>query len=60
VQFARKEYGRIVRIEHIGSAHTKEELDSLVLLARQHLNGNQLSLFIDPVSPLPERCKARN
>jgi transposase len=52
VQIAFKEHGRIVRIEHIGSAHTKEELDSLLLLARQHLNGNQLSLFIDPVSPL--------
>jgi hypothetical protein len=52
VQIAHKEHGRIVRIEHIGSAHTKAELESLLLLARQHLSGDQLSLFVDPVSPL--------
>jgi len=52
VQIAHKEHGRIIRIEHIGSAHTKEELESLLLLARQHLSGDQLSLFVDPVSPL--------
>jgi hypothetical protein len=52
VQIAHKENGRIVRIEHIGSAHTKEELESLLSLARQHLNGDQLSLFVNPVSPL--------
>jgi hypothetical protein len=52
VQIAHKEHGRIIRIEHIGSAHTKEELDSLLLIARRQLNGDQLSLFVEPVSPL--------
>src|SRR4030042_3495884 len=52
VQIAFKEHGRIVRIEHIGSAHTEAELESLVALARQHLRGDQLSLFAEPVSPL--------
>jgi hypothetical protein len=52
VQIAHKEHGRIVRIEHIGSAHTKEELKCLLSLARQHLNGDQLNLFVNPVSPL--------
>ena len=47
VQIAHKEHGRIVRIEHIGSAHTKAELESLLALARQHLSGDQLSLFAD-------------
>jgi len=52
VQIAYKEHGRIVRIEHIGSAHTQTELESLLALARQHMRGDQLSLFAEPVSPL--------
>jgi len=52
VQIAHKEHGRIVRIEHIGSAHTEVELESLLLLAKQRLRGDQLSLFAEPVSPL--------
>ena len=52
VQIAHKEHGRIIRIEHIGSAHTKEELESLLLGPIQQLNDDQLSLFVDPVSPL--------
>ena len=52
VQIAHKERGRIIRIEHIGSAHTEAELESLLLLARQRLRGAQLSLFSEPVLPL--------
>jgi hypothetical protein len=57
VQIAHKEHGRIIRIEHIGSTHTKEELESLLLLARQHFSGDQLSLFVNPDSPLKINLK---
>ena len=52
VQIAHKEHGRIVRIEHIGSAHTEEELKILLALAKQRLIGDQLRLFAETVSPL--------
>jgi len=52
VQIAHKERGRIVRIEHIGSAHTEAELESLLSLAKHRLRGAQLSLFSEPVLPL--------
>ena len=45
VQIAHKEYGRIVKINHIGSAHTKEDLDTLLAVAKQRLVGNQQFLF---------------
>lgn len=45
VQVAHKAYGRIVRIEHIGSAHTKEDLETLLALARKCLLGGQQLLF---------------
>jgi transposase len=48
VQVARKEYGRIVQIDHIGSAHTEEELQLLITLAKQRLQGSQRSLFDTP------------
>ena len=47
VQIAHKEYGRIVRIEHIGSTHTEADLETLLALARQRLRGAQLSLFTE-------------
>jgi Transposase DDE domain len=52
VQIAYKEHGRIVRIDHIGSAHTEEDLETLIVLARKRLVGAQLSLFTETVSPL--------
>jgi len=55
VQIVYKEYGRIVRIEHIGSAHTEADLETLLALARQRLRGAQLSLFTEPASPLKIR-----
>jgi hypothetical protein len=48
VQIARKEYGRIVKIDHIGSAHNDEELQLLITLAKQRLQGSQRSLFDAP------------
>lgn len=45
IQIAHKRYGRIVKIEHIGSAHTKERETFLVGLAHQKLYANQPSLF---------------
>lgn len=48
VQIAHKRYGRINQIDHIGSAHTDEELELLLSLAKQRLQGAQRSLFDDP------------
>jgi hypothetical protein len=45
VQIAYKQKGKIVKIIHIGSAHTEEELNILVALARKRLQANQLALF---------------
>jgi hypothetical protein len=52
VQIARKEHGRIVRIEHIGSAHTETELDTLLAVAKARLRGPQPSLFPEITSSL--------
>ena len=52
MQIAYKEYGRIIKIDHIGSAHTEADLKTLLALARQRLLGDQLSLFAETVSPL--------
>lgn len=45
VQIAHKAGGRIIKIEHIGSAHTDEELQILLEVARHRLQANQLPLF---------------
>lgn len=45
VQIARKSSGRIVAIEHLGSAHTDEELEVLLSLAKKRLQAGQQSLF---------------
>jgi transposase len=47
VQVAYKAYGKIIRVDHIGSAHNDEDLRILLTLARQRLVGAQHSLF-DP------------
>lgn len=52
VQIAHKKYGRIVKIEHIGSAHNKEELEALLVLAKERLRGEQRSLFEEPEAEL--------
>ena len=48
VQIAYKSSGRIVKIEHLGSAHTKEEVEILISLAKERLYKGQQSLFTDP------------
>jgi len=45
VQIAYKQKGRIVKIDHIGSAHNAEELKILLALARKRMQANQLELF---------------
>lgn len=47
VQLATKEGGRLVKIEHLGSAHSPEELETLITLAKAQLYRNQPSLFPD-------------
>lgn len=47
VQVAHSVYGRIVRIDHIGSAHNPAELELLTALAQTRLTARQSSLF-DP------------
>ena len=45
VQIARKVKGQVVKINHIGSAHSREELEVLMTIARKKLHENQLELF---------------
>lgn len=48
MQIVRKSSGRIVKVDHIGSAHTNEDLKVLMSLAKKRLQGRQQSLFPDP------------
>jgi transposase len=48
IQIATKQKGRIVKIIHMGSAHTEEELNVLLALARKQLQGDQLELLPEP------------
>lgn len=48
IQIATKQKGRIVKIVHIGSAHTNEELKILIAIARKQIQGNQLELLSEP------------
>jgi len=52
VQIAYKQKGQIVKITHIGIAHTEEELNILLALAHKQLQDNQLALFPEPQSSL--------
>jgi transposase len=45
VQIAYKVGGRVVKTSHIGSAHSEEELNILLAIARKRLQGNQYELF---------------
>jgi len=45
IQIAYKEYGRIKRIIHMGSAHNQQEEKVLIGLAREKLLEDQLALF---------------
>lgn len=57
VQVVTKAYGRIVHLEHIGSAHTQAQLDLLLTLARKRLFSNQPSLFPEKQYPVKIRLK---
>jgi transposase len=45
VQIAHKRIGKIIKLEHIGSAHNKKELDILLQMAKERLFKGQISLF---------------
>lgn len=51
VQIVRKSSGHIAGLEHLGSAHTKDELEALMALASKRLLGGQQSLFPDSQAP---------
>ena len=48
MQIAHKIAGRLVKLEHLGSAHNPEELKTLISLAKKRLQGNQMALFPPP------------
>ena len=52
VQLLTKEKGQVVRIEHIGSAYTDEDLKILLFIARKQLQDNQIELFPEATSSL--------
>ncbi|MGI0061882.1 MAG: IS1634 family transposase [Nitrosotalea sp.] len=58
VQIAQKHYGRITRIDHIGSAHTEADLATLLSLAKQRLLAGQQSLFSENASQLKISLKS--
>ncbi len=57
VQIAHKMYGQIVRIDHIGSAHTKADLETLLAVAKTRILGGQQSLFKENFSSLKVSLK---
>jgi hypothetical protein len=57
VQIAYKAGGHIVKIEHIGIAHTNEDLQILLESAHQRLLANQLRLFSEDQSSLQVSMK---
>lgn len=57
VQIAYKQKGKIIKIIHIGSAHTEEDLNILLDLARDRLQANQLALFPEAQSKHRVRIK---
>jgi hypothetical protein len=52
VQIAYKQKGRIIMIIHFGSAHTRDELEILLALARKRKYANQLEIFPETKSTL--------
>lgn len=48
IQIVRKIHGRIISVDHIGSAHTHEEEQRLRDIAWQQLHSTQPSLFPEP------------
>lgn len=62
VQIAYKSQGKVIKIVHVGSAHTDEALQALLSLAKQELLGSQQSLFRELNTPfrigLKSSCSA--
>lgn len=57
VQVAYKSAGKITKIIHIGSAHTTEHLESLMVIANQKLLGSQQPLFSEPNTEFQVKIK---
>lgn len=57
VQIAHKRYGRVITIDHIGSAHTKEDLATLLAIAHERLLAGQQSLFAKNAASLTINLK---
>lgn len=57
IQIAHKRYGRVVKIDHIGSSHTNDDLETLLAIANQRLLAGQQSLFDENLSPLKINLK---
>lgn len=45
IQIAHKVGGQLVKLEHLGSAHNPEELETLISLAKERLREDQILLF---------------
>lgn len=57
MQIAHKIAGQLVKLEHLGSAHSPEELQILISLAKKRLQGDQQTLFPDPQNSLQIKLK---
>ena len=51
VQIASKQYGVQKIVEHIGSAHTPEDLEFLLEVARTKIQAGQLAFDLDRLAP---------
>lgn len=58
IQIAYKEYGRVSKIIHIGSAHNPQEETVLIDIARQRLHAHELPLFPDTTAALSVTLKS--
>ncbi|MBI5358677.1 IS1634 family transposase [Candidatus Amesbacteria bacterium] len=57
VQIAHKVGGQLTKLEHLGSAHSPKELETLISLAKERLRGDQLFLFSDQENKLQIKLK---
>jgi transposase len=57
VQIAHSAYGKVIRIEHIGSAHNTQELEMLEALATQRLPGAKQQSLLPDQQPEPVAIK---
>lgn len=57
VQIAHKVGGRLIGLEHLGSAHSPKELETLISLAKERLRGDQMFLLPDQRNKLQIKLK---